>query len=139
MNGLQKAVVALHRAVYRASRGKLGGRYGEAPMLLLTTTGQRSGKARTQPLLYLREGDALAVIASAGGQPSHPAWFHNLLANPTVSVQIGAEHTAMRARVATPEERVVIWPKAVAAYASYGTYQARTTREIPVVLLEPTR
>ncbi len=106
-------------------------------MLLLTTTGRRSGRQRTQPLLYLEDGEDLAVIASAGGQPTHPSWFHNLIADPDVSVQIGANHTPMRARVASADERARIWPRAVAAYASYATYQTRTTREIPVVLLEP--
>jgi deazaflavin-dependent oxidoreductase (nitroreductase family) len=136
MNAVQKAFVAAHRMVYQVSKGKVASKFGDAPMLLLTTTGNKTGQPRTHPLLYLQDGDALAVIASAGGQPSDPAWFRNLVANPAVTVQIGAEHTPMRARVASPEERERLWPKAVAAYKSYASYQTKTSREIPVVILE---
>ena len=106
-----------------------------APVLLLTTTGRKSGKARTQPLLYLTDGDALVVVASFGGSREHPAWFLNLEANPDVEVQVGPEARRTRARVATQEERARLWPRLVQMYRPYESYQRRTEREIPVVIL----
>jgi F420H(2)-dependent quinone reductase len=99
--------------------------------------GAKSGVKRTTPLLYLRDGDDVVIVASKGGHPKHPAWFHNLRANPVTTVQIGSKRQAVRARVATPEERARIWPKAVATYSGYRGYQERTDREIPLVILEP--
>lgn len=122
--------------LYRASGGKLGGRMQGAPVLLLTTTGKRSGKKRTTPLLYLEDGGALAIVASKGGAPAHPAWFHNLRANPEVEVEVGRRRETRRARVASAEERERLWPRLVELYGSYASYQEKTTREIPVVLLE---
>lgn len=89
------------------------------------------------PLLYLEEGARLVVIASYGGRPRHPSWYDNLVAQPEVIVQIGSRRRKMRARTATSAERVVWWPRALAAYEGYRTYQSRTEREIPVVILEP--
>jgi deazaflavin-dependent oxidoreductase (nitroreductase family) len=130
--------VGLHVLAYRASRGVIGHRVPGlgAPMLLLDHVGAKSGKRRTTPLLYLADGDNLALIASKGGHPRHPAWFHNLRANPETTVQVGSERRAVRARVASGEERERVWSRAVEAYGSYADYQARTEREIPVVVLE---
>jgi deazaflavin-dependent oxidoreductase (nitroreductase family) len=89
------------------------------------------------PLLYLTEGDRLAVIASYGGRDRHPDWYRNLLADPVVSAQVRGSHHALRARTATPDERARWWPRVVAAYDRYNDYQSRTAREIPIVLLEP--
>ena len=111
-------------------------RRGEPPILLLDTVGARSGTKRTTPLAYVEDGDDVAIIASKGGHPKHPAWFHNLLAHPDTTVQIGREHRAVHARVANTEERGRLWPKAVAAWGDYSNYQERTEREIPVVVLE---
>ncbi len=86
---------------------------------------------------YVRDGDNVVIIASKGGHPRHPAWFHNLRANPAAEVQIGPERRAVLARVATPGERERLWPKVVEAYAGYDVYQRRTEREIPLVVLEP--
>jgi len=129
---------ALNTAIYRASAGRVGSRLGRAPILLLTTSGRRSGQPRTVPLLHLRDGDDLVVVASYGGRPEHPAWFRNLERQPRAEVEIGRERRAVRARVATAEERERLWPRLVEMYGAYERYQERTTREIPVVLLEPT-
>jgi deazaflavin-dependent oxidoreductase (nitroreductase family) len=106
-------------------------------MLLLDHVGARSGTKRTSPLMYVPDGDDIVLIASKGGHPKHPAWFHNLCANPDTTVQVGTERRAVRARVATAAERRRLWPKAVATYGGYAGYQERTGREIPVLILEP--
>lgn len=128
---------AAHRRTYQLTGGAIGGRMLGAPVLLLTTTGRRSGKPRTTPLLYLEDGGALVVIASNGGSPSHPGWFLNLETDPAVEVQIRHERRAMRASPASAVERERLWPRAVAVYKPYEDYQRRTEREIPVVLLKP--
>ena len=127
---------AVFATVYRASGGKVGGRMGKAPVLLLTTTGRRSGKRRTAPLLYLRDGDALAIVASKGGDPRHPGWFLNLRERPDVEVEVGGTRERRRARVATEAERARLWPQLVEIFPRYGDYQRRVARSIPVVLLE---
>jgi deazaflavin-dependent oxidoreductase (nitroreductase family) len=106
-------------------------------MLLLTTRRRTSGRSHTVPLLFLRDGDTLAVIASYGGRPDHPAWYRNLCREPRAVVQIGRTKQAVRARTAADAERELWWPRVVAAYPGYRTYQARTTRVIPVVFLDP--
>jgi F420H(2)-dependent quinone reductase len=105
-------------------------------VLLLTTTGRKTGKRRTSPLLYLRDGDMLAVVASEGGAPRHPAWYLNLAANPAVEVEIGRTREPRRARDASEDERARLWPRFVEMYAGYAAYERRTSRRIPVVLLE---
>jgi len=95
-----------------------------------------AGTKRTAPLLYIRDGDDVVIVASKGGHPKHPAWFHNLRANPDTTVQIGSERRPVHSRVATPEERERLWPTVVAAYGDYARYQRRTGREIPLVILE---
>jgi deazaflavin-dependent oxidoreductase (nitroreductase family) len=124
--------------LYRASGGRLGGRIRSgAPVLLLTTTGRKSGKRRTTPLLYLEDAGNYVVIASVGGAPRHPAWYLNLLANPMATIEVGRRKLAVTARTATPEERARLWRLAVQMYPGYDDYQARTSREIPVVILAP--
>lgn len=127
----------LHTVLYRATGGLIGRRLVDNDMLLLTTTGHRSGDDHTVPLLYLRDGANLVVIASYGGRPRHPTWYENLVADPSVRVRVGWTTLRMRARTATPEERARWWPEIVTAYDGYATYQSRTDREIPVVFLEP--
>jgi deazaflavin-dependent oxidoreductase (nitroreductase family) len=135
-----RAMSALNTWAYRATGGRLGGRFLRgAPVLLLTTTGARTGQRRTAPLLYLRDGDRLVVVASKGGMSKHPLWYRNLLAHPEVEVEVGRERRTMVARTAGPEERAALWPRLVAMYRAYADYQARTPREIPVVVLEPRR
>ncbi len=133
---LLRGLSALNRFVYRRSGGALGGSIRGAPILLLTTTGRKSGKPRTTPLLYLRDGENLVVVGSKGGAPRHPAWFLNLRANPEVEVELGRERRSLTARVAEPSERERLWPRLVEMYASYDSYQRKTAREIPVVILE---
>jgi F420H(2)-dependent quinone reductase len=131
--------MGLHTAVYRASGGRLGHRLPGVPgkMLLLDHVGAKSGKRRTSPLLYVEDGEDVVVVASKGGFPKHPAWFHNLKANPETTVQIGAEHRKVRACVASPDERERLWPMAVRGYRGYEDYQARSKgREIPLIILE---
>ena len=135
---LLRRLMGGHTVAYRATRGLIGHRLpGLPPMLLLDHVGAKSGVKRTSPLVYVEDGDNLVLIASKGGYPKNPAWFHNLRANPDATVQVGSEHRPVRARVATPAERERLWPKAVATYGGYCDYQARTDRQIPLVILEP--
>lgn len=106
-------------------------------MLLLTTVGRVTGKPHTVPLLFLRDGERLIVIASYGGRPDHPVWYHNLVAQPRVSVQVKGDRKEMIAVTATADEREIWWPRIEAAYDGYTVYQSRTDRVIPVVFLEP--
>ena len=134
-----KVVTAFARLLYRASGGKLGGIPG-TPVLLLTTKGRRTGKPRTTPLLYLTEGESLVVVASFGGSDVHPAWFLNLEADPDAEVQIGrSARRQMRARRATAEERAGLWPRLTELYPGYAKYKRKTSREIPLVILERVR
>jgi F420H(2)-dependent quinone reductase len=110
---------------------------GAPPMLLLDHIGAKSGKVRTTPLAYLADGDDVVLVASKGGHPRNPAWFHNLVANPETTIQIGSERRAVHARVASAKERERLWPAVVELYSGYRDYQERTDREIPLVVLEP--
>jgi F420H(2)-dependent quinone reductase len=133
-----RRVMGGHAAIYRATNGIIGHRFpGAPPMLLLDHVGARSGTRRTTPLLYVRDGDDVILVASKGGNPRNPAWFHNLMANPDTSIQIGSSRQRVHARLADPEERRRLWPEVVKAYAGYEDYQRRTDREIPLVVLEP--
>src|SRR4051812_17056715 len=135
--------MGVHTLVYKASGGWVGRRIPGvgAPMLLLEHVGAKSGTKRTAPLLYVPDpagGDDIAIIASKGGYPKHPAWFHNLKANPDTTVQVGRERRAVRARVADEAERERLWPRCVASYGGYRGYQERSRgRTIPLVILEP--
>jgi deazaflavin-dependent oxidoreductase (nitroreductase family) len=127
-----------HTALYRATNGVVGHRFpGAAPMLLLDHEGAKSGKKRTSPLVYFEDGGDVVIVASKGGYPKHPAWYHNLRAHPDTMIQVGSKKRAVRARVADDEEHKRLWPKAVATYSGYAGYQARTDRKIPLVILEP--
>jgi len=130
-------VTAAHRFLYRVSNGRIGARAGGADMLLLETLGRRSGRARTIPLLYVRDGPRFAVVASNAGDDRPPAWWLNLQSRPEASIQVGSEHHAVRARRATPEEGERLWPRLLEAYRAYEEYRQRTRREIPIVVLEP--
>ena len=132
-----KLMSSVNAGMYRRSGGRFGGRFGGAPVCLLTTTGRRSGEPRTVPLLYLRDGEDVVVVASKGGYSAHPQWYINLLADPRVTVQIERRATPMVARVATADHKAALWPRLVAMYSSYDTYQARTDRDIPVVICSP--
>jgi deazaflavin-dependent oxidoreductase (nitroreductase family) len=127
-----------HTAVYRATNGLIGHRFpGSPPMLLLDHVGAKSGTKRTSPLAYAEDGDDIVIVASKGGNPKHPAWFHNLRANPDTTIQVGSKRRAVHARVATEAEYDRLWKKVVAVYGGYEGYKKRTTRKIPLVVLEP--
>jgi deazaflavin-dependent oxidoreductase (nitroreductase family) len=137
---LTRRVMGLHALAYRVTGGRIGHTLPGVPgqMLLLDHVGAKSDKKRTTPLLYFRDGGDVVIVASKGGFPKHPGWFHNLRANPDTTVQIGSERRSVHARVATPEERKRLWPKAVTTYHGYAGYQDRSRgREIPLVILEP--
>ena len=130
-------VIEGHVLAYRATGGLIGHRIPFAPpMLLLDHVGAKSGTKRTSALVYFRDGDDIVLVASKGGHPRHPAWFHNLRANPDTTVQVGTRRIPVRARVARADERRRLWPKAVETYSGYADYQERTEREIPLVILE---
>ena len=137
MKLLNRILGAVNRVLYRATGGKVGGKVFGAPVLLLTTRGRKSGKTRTMPLLYLRDDGNLIVVASSGGSAESPGWFHNLKTDPAVEVEIGRDREPRHARVATPDERARLWPRLVEMYKPYESYQQKTSREIPVVILEP--
>jgi deazaflavin-dependent oxidoreductase (nitroreductase family) len=127
-----------HTAAYRLTGGLIGHRVpGGPPMLLLDHVGARSGTGRTSPLVYARDGENVILVASKGGHPKNPAWFHNLMANPETTIQIGSRRQAVRARLATAAERKHLWPLVLSVYGGYAGYQERTEREIPLVVLEP--
>jgi len=126
-----------HAGVYRATGGKLFGRMGKSPILLLNTVGRKTGKERTTPLLYVVDGEDFAIVASAGGAPKHPAWLLNLQANPETSIEVGGRKMCVRAEVATSEEKPRLWSKLTEMYSTYDDYQKKTDREIPVVILHP--
>jgi deazaflavin-dependent oxidoreductase (nitroreductase family) len=126
----------VHKCVYRLTGGKIGGRIGKLPVLLLTTIGRKSGQPRTQPLAYTRAGDGYAVIASKGGAHQHPLWYLNLHANPLAEVTVGRETREVRARDAEGEERERLWRALADLYPGYDRYAQKTSRRIPVVVLE---
>lgn len=131
-----KVVGAIHAALYRATGGRVGGTMMKVPILLLTTRGRKSGKERTTPLMYGRDGDNLVLIASVGGAPRNPAWYWNVRAQ-EAEVELGRERRRVRARDAEGEERDRLWAQMVGLYPGYADYQQKTTRRIPVVVLEP--
>lgn len=134
----QSMATRAHVAVYRASGGKLAGKLGKNPILLLITTGRKSGQRRTTPLLYLADAEKMVIVASNGGASKHPAWWLNLRANPEAEVEIGGRTIRVRAEEAGPAEKQRQWPKLVEMYSGYESYQKKTDREIPVVILHPT-
>jgi F420H(2)-dependent quinone reductase len=136
---LIKVLSRAHRAIFRASGGRILGSLVGMPVLLLTTTGRRSDKPRTTPLTFLRDGTDLVLIASNGGADQPPDWWRNLQHNPRAVVQIVRNKSTVTARTASAEERERLWPVITATYPGYAKYQQRTTRRIPVVLLTADR
>jgi F420H(2)-dependent quinone reductase len=138
---LGRRATKIHVALYRRSGGRIGGHvpgWPDARILLLDHTGAKSGVRRTSPLMYHEDGDAIAVAASKAGQPTHPAWFHNLKANPDTAIQIGSVVREVRARIATDEERNRLWPEFVGFYPGYEFFRRNAKgRRIPIVILNP--
>jgi F420H(2)-dependent quinone reductase len=126
-----------HAGVYRATGGKLFGRMGKSPILLLNTVGRKTGRKRTSPLLYIMDGEDFVVIASKGGAPTHPAWYLNLRANSDASVEIGDREVQVEAEVADPEDKPRLWQMMVEMYPAYDDYQKKAEREIPLLVLHP--
>jgi deazaflavin-dependent oxidoreductase (nitroreductase family) len=126
-----------HVQRYLASNGAEGHDWRGVPTLLLTTVGQRSGRGRRTPLIYGRHGDDYLVVASKGGADTPPMWYTNLRADPRVRIQVGADVIDARARVATPTEKPDLWRQMAGIWPDYDTYQTRTSREIPVIILSP--
>jgi deazaflavin-dependent oxidoreductase (nitroreductase family) len=129
--------IALNTHVYRLSGGRVGNKMKGAPVLLLDHVGRKSGRARTLPLLYLRDQADIVIAASRGGSDATPAWWLNLQAHPATTVQIGRERLQVVARLATTDEKARLWPRLVEMYPDYAVYQTRTERQIPVVILSP--
>lgn len=139
-----KYMAMVNTWLYKATGGRVGGKWRvgagrkkPVPTLLLEHRGRKSGKTFTVPLLYLEDGANLVVVASQGGLPSNPQWFHNLVATPDAQVQIGSERRAVRAVLADSDERARLWPRLVELYADFENYKAWTDREIPIFVLEP--
>jgi deazaflavin-dependent oxidoreductase (nitroreductase family) len=134
-----KAMSAANRFVFRLTGGRVGGKFLRgAPVGLLTTTGRKSGERRTLPLIYLQDGARVALVASQGGMPKHPLWYLNLVAHPEVEFQAPRQPVRRyRAHTAGADEKRALWPRLCAIYPDYADYQARTDRDIPVVLLDP--
>ncbi len=132
-----KTVGALHRAIYRASGGRVGGRIWGLSILLLTTTGRKTGRLRTTPLCFLPDGGNLVVVASNGGLPWFPAWWLNLRAHPQATVRVGRVRTAVVARPAAPDEWARLWTAITTIAPGYLAYQRRAPREIPLAILQP--
>lgn len=132
MNDFNRAIID----EFRANGGKVGGQFAGAPLLLLTTTGARSGEPRTTPVMYRSEGDRVVVFASKAGAPTNPAWFHNMLANPTVTVELGDESFQATAVVTDGAERDELFQRQAQAFPQLAEYASQTERKIPVVALE---
>lgn len=124
---------------FRANDGKLGGQFEGAPMLLLHSTGAKSGQERINPMMYQSVGENWAVFASKAGAPTNPDWYHNVVANPDATIEVGTKTRPVRARVATGGERDAIWTTQKERYSGFADYERQTNREIPVVILEPTK
>jgi deazaflavin-dependent oxidoreductase (nitroreductase family) len=133
-----RALTGFHEAVFRVSQGRVANRGYGMPVLILTTTGRKTGKKRTTMLTSpVQESDAVVLVASNGGDDRHTQWFLNLRENPDVEITMNGKTRAMRARVASPEEKAALWPRVVEAHRGYGQYQQRTDRDIPLVICEP--
>lgn len=122
---------------FRANGGRVGGQFEGSPLLLLHSTGARSGAERLNPMMYQKVGQAFAVFASKAGGPTNPDWYHNLLANPDATIEVGTDTVPVRARVADADERTSIWEEQKRRYPGFADYERKTDRQIPVVILEP--
>ena len=135
---MMRVVTGFHKAVFRASNGRLANRGYGMPVLQLTTTGRKSGKRRTTMLTSpVQDGDRMVLVASNGGDDRHTNWYLNLRDDPNVEITMDGRTRPMRARVASADEKAGLWPRVVAAHRGYAQYQTRTNRDIPLVILEP--
>jgi deazaflavin-dependent oxidoreductase (nitroreductase family) len=135
--GVWNRLTGAHAALYRASGGRIGGSYKGAPVLLLHHVGRRSGRERVSPLIYLRHGADLVIVASNGGSHRHPMWWLNLREMSETTVEVGGQSERVAVRQASSGEKARLWPRIVEIYPSYADYQARSSRDIPVIRLSP--
>ena len=131
------AMVRFNVVAYRLTGGRVGGKLGQAPILLLHHVGRKTGEEHTSPLIYIEDGDDLVIVASKGGASKDPLWWPNLEANPRTTVQVGSERREVVARRASAEEKRRLWPRLNEVWPDYERYQQRTERDIPVVILGP--
>jgi deazaflavin-dependent oxidoreductase (nitroreductase family) len=137
-DAVMRVVNAFHRNLVQVTGGRVGGTLAGMPVVILTTTGRKSGQPRTTMLTSpVQQGDNIVLVASYGGDDRHPKWFLNLRDNPDVEVKYKGRKKPMRARVATAEEKDALWPRVTTAYKGYAGYQTKTERDIPLVILEP--
>jgi deazaflavin-dependent oxidoreductase (nitroreductase family) len=132
-----KFITGIHESLYRLTGGGLGGRVAGMPVLLLTTTGRKSGQPRTTPLTYFELDGNVVIVASYGGDDRHPQWYQNLVHNPSVTIERGRGKEQLVARTASAEEKKKWWPTITSTYSGYAGYQRRTQRDIPVVAMTP--
>ena len=132
-----KLILKVMVFLYNVSGGRIGGKMGKAPVLLLTTTGRKTGKQRTLPLIYIMDGSAYVITASAGGADKHPGWFFNIRSNPQATIQVQDKHITVTAEIAGPEKKPELWARLVEVAPNFAGYQKRTSREIPMVILHP--
>jgi F420H(2)-dependent quinone reductase len=123
--------------LYNVSGGRIGGKMGKVPVLLLTTTGRKTGKQRTLPLVFIMDGPAYVITASAGGADKNPGWFINIRSNPRATIQVKDKHIKVTAEIAGPEKKSELWARLVDVAPNFAGYQKRTSREIPMVILQP--
>jgi deazaflavin-dependent oxidoreductase (nitroreductase family) len=135
---IQRQLARFNKFLFRKTRGKVGGTFLGAPVLLLDHVGRKTGQVRTNPLIYLNDEPRLVIVASKGGTNTHPAWFHNLMAMDTTEVELpGGERRRVHPRVANGDERTALWARLVTIYRPYANYATYTEREIPVIVLDP--
>ena len=123
--------------LYNVSGGRIGGKMGRVPVLLLTTTGRKTGKQRTLPLVYIMDDSDYVITASAGGADKHPGWFFNIRSNPQATIQVKDKHIQVMAEIAEPEKKSELWSRLVEVAPNFAGYEKRTSREIPMVILHP--
>jgi deazaflavin-dependent oxidoreductase (nitroreductase family) len=132
-----KAITSANVFIYRLSGGRLWNTLAGSPICLVTMTGRKSGRIMTRPLMYTPHGETVLIVASLGGAPQHPLWYHNIMAHPDIGITVGSVSRKMRARQASAAEKAELWPLVVASYPSFQSYQDSTTRDIPLLVCEP--
>jgi len=132
-----KLILKVMVFLYNVSGGRIGGKMGKVSVLLLTTTGRKTGKQRTLPMVYIMDSSAYVITASAGGAEKHPGWFFNIRSNPQATIQVKDKHIKVTAEIAGPEKKPELWARLVEVAPNFAGYQKRTSREIPMVILHP--
>ena len=136
-NPLIRLFAQLNASVYRISDGRIMGKFGDSPICVVRMQGAKTDRWRDVPLMYVPNGEGVILVASLGGAPNNPVWYHNLVAHPDIEVLVKDHSRKLRARVASAAEKAKVWPKCVAAYPPYAAYQKKTTRDIPVFICDP--